>query len=317
MKILTNKLRAQQTVCFLIGPDHDRQDWAQFFEQAGYNIQVFKNPSVLFDYLKEFKPFLVVLETSALRSKLSQWVTNMLSLRPDQHWLVMAPIDQYPILSTYQNRFLKDFISIDQPYFKERALWALDRQLETHQLKNQSTLDFIETVNQKIPIVIDSFNMETYLELRIREAGIKSLPFSILALKLDDRSEIQDFWGEEILKKSQELLMTLCQQKWKHENTHQIDQFVFLTINQSTAKLLSEIQSLQSEIQTQGREKFGFQFSISGGISEWNVHSDHLQNLKPLAIEACQNMQLKGGGRVGVPKPLKKDHRGDLPQNLG
>ena len=161
-------LRTQQTVCFLMGPDHDRQDWAQFYEQAGYQVQVFKNPSVLFDYLKEFKPFVVVLETSALRSKLSQWVSDLQEIKPDQAWMALAPIGQYPILSTYQTRGLKDFVSIDQPHFKERALWALDRQLEIFQLKQpKPVMSFVETPTE--------FNMETYLELRAREAWIKKI----------------------------------------------------------------------------------------------------------------------------------------------
>lgn len=303
-------LRTQQTVCFLMGPDHDRQDWAQFYEQAGYQVQVFKNPSVLFDYLKEFKPFIVILETSALRSKLSQWVSSLQEVRPDQAWMALAPIGQYPILSTYQTRGLKDFISIDQPHFKERALWALDRQLEIFQLKqSKPVMSFVEPTTE--------FNMETYLELRAREAWIKKIPFSVVALHLDDRSEIQDFWGEEVLKSSSELLLSIAQEKWKSDNVHQLDNFVLLTVNSTTADVLSEIQGLQLKIQSQGREKFGFQFSISAGISEWNVHSEKVQNLVKQATDACKNMLSKGGGRVGVPKPLQKDTRGDLPQNLG
>lgn len=303
-------LRTQQTVCFLMGPDHDRQDWAQFYEQAGYQVQVFKNPSVLFDYLKEFKPFVVVLETSALRSKLSQWVSDLQEIKPDQAWMALAPIGQYPILSTYQTRGLKDFVSIDQPHFKERALWALDRQLEIFQLKQpKPVMSFVETPTE--------FNMETYLELRAREAWIKKIPFSVVALHLDDRSEIQDFWGEEVLKNSSELLLSIAQEKWKSDNVHQSDNFVLLTVNSTTADILSEIQGLQLKIQSQGREKFGFQFSISAGISEWHVHSEKVQNLIKQATDACKNMLSKGGGRVGVPKPLQKDTRGDLPQNLG
>ncbi len=304
--------RSQQTVCFLIGPDHDRQDWAQFYEEAGYQVQVFKNPSVLFDYLKEFKPFVVVLETSALRVKLSQWVSELLSQHSDQIWMALAPIGQYPILSTYQNRGLKDYVSIDQPYFKERMLWALDRQLEITELtKSPVVRKFVD------PAVVKSFSMEAYLDLQAREAWINKTPLTVIALQLDDQSEIRDFWGEEILAQSKALLISLCREKWNAENTHEWEGFVLSTTNLSTSVILSEVQKLQEQIQTQGRKKFGFQFSISAGLSELNIHSEQVQKCVKQATDACRNMLLKGGGRIGVPKPLQKDTRGDLPQDLG
>lgn len=306
-------LRSQQTVCFLIGPDQDRQDWAQYFEQAGYQVQVFKNPTVLFDYLKEFKSFVVVLETSALRIKLSQWVADLRDLSANQIWMSLAPISQYPILATYQNRGLKDFISIDQPYFKERTLWALDRQLELFQSQ-------LVPVNKVIPmsqLQVSTFNMETYLELRAREASIKKIPFSILTMQLDDQIEIRNFWGDEVLKKANNLLVSLCEEKWKSANTHKWEDFVLLSLNSSTADLLREIQQLQIQVQTQARELFGFQVSMSAGLSELNIHSENVHTIIKQATDACRNMLLKGGGRVGVPKPLKKDSHGDLPQNLG
>lgn len=304
-------LRSQQTVCFLIGPDQDRQEWAQYFEQAGYQVQVFKNPSVLFDYLKEFKSFAVVLDTSALRIKLSQWMADMQELNSKQVWISLAPIGQYPILSTYQNRGLKDFVSIDQPFFKERTLWALDRQLELLQARALPV-----QVPQKVKEP-EAFDMETYLELRARESLIKKIPLTLVALKLDDEIEIKNFWGQEILNKANELLLKICRDQWSSHHIHQWDEFALLTINFSTSDLLNEIQKLQLEVQKQARELLGFQISISAGLSEFNVHADQmLKNIKQ-ATEACRNMQLKGGGRVGVPRPLKKEAHGDLPQNLG
>lgn len=307
--------RSQGLVCFLIGPDQDRQGFAQSFEQAGYQVQVFKNPSVLFDYLKEFKPFIVVLDTSALRSKLSQWVSQLHMIRPQQSWMVQAPIDQYPILSTYHNRGLAEFISSDQLYLQQRTLWALDREFELWNLKRKTQLDFIEKPKLELQKEIQS--LESIFEQSRQVAQAKQLPMSYAVLGLDDQKEILDFWGETILKQAQEMLFQVSCQLWGADRVFSSDSAVSVISFQSTSQILSTLQSLQDQIQIKGRQKFGFKFSMSGGVSELNVHSRKTESIMKLSLEACKKMQSKGGGRVGVPKPIQEESHGDLPQDLG
>jgi GGDEF domain-containing protein len=307
--------RSQGLVCFLIGPDQDRQGFAQFYEQAGYQVQVFKNPSVLFDYLKEFKPFIVVLDTSALRSKLSNWVSQLHMIRPQQAWMVQAPIDQYPILSTYHNRGLAEFISADQLYLQQRTLWALDREFELWNSRRKPQLDFIEKPKQELQKEVQS--LENLFEQSRREAGMKQLPLSYAVLGLDDQKEILDFWGETILKQAQEMLFQVSCQLWGSDQVRTSESFVSVISYQSTSQMLTTLQSLQDQIQIKGRQKFGFKFSMSGGVSELNVHSHKTHGILKLSLEACKKMQVKGGGRVGVPKPIQEESHGDLPQDLG
>ena len=307
--------RSQGLVCFLIGPDQDRQGFAQFYEQAGFQVQVFKNPSVLFDYLKEFKPYIVVLDTSALRSKLSNWVSQLHMIRPQQAWMVQAPIDQYPILSTYHNRGLAEFISSDQLYLQQRTLWALDREFELWSSRRKTQLDFIEKPKLELQREIQS--LENLFEQSRRESQIKQLPLSYAALGLDDQKEILDFWGETILKQAQEMLFRVSCQLWGSDHVKASESFVSVISFQSTSQMLTTLQSLQDQIQIKGRQKFGFKFSMSGGVSELNVHSQKTHGILKLSLEACKKMQAKGGGRVGVPKPIQEESHGDLPQDLG
>ena len=88
------------TVFALVGPASDRDGTKLYFEQAGYLAAVFKNPEVFFDELKTAKNPIVVLETFALKSKLSEWVQKLASVNPRLTWIVVAPISQYSIISS-------------------------------------------------------------------------------------------------------------------------------------------------------------------------------------------------------------------------
>lgn len=319
-----HKERSQGSVCFLLGPDQDRQDFHSYFEQSGFQVHVFKNPSVLFDYLQEFKPFAVVLDTKALRSKLSSWVSQLHAIRSGQSWLALAPMDQYTILATYQNRGLVEIVATDALYLKERTLWALDREFDKFQLSRKpvaTSLDFIEN-HKPQPVVIDSkgqneVNLESLLYLRTREAQLRKLPLSFVELSLDDQKEISEFWGPDILSQSHDLLYQMAQEFWGIQNVFKNEGRVSLILNKSAPKVLIDLQNLQNEIQNVGKEKFGFKFSMSGGLAELSVHTHRVQDLLRVSLEGCLKMQSKGGGRVAMPKPLHEDQGGDLSQDMG
>ena len=133
------------TIVALLGPASDRDATQKFFEQAGYNTLVFKNPDVFFDELKTAKNPIVILETFALKCKLSDWVKQLQSVSPKAGWLAVAPITQFTIVASYQNRGLTEFIQNDQPYLLDRLLWAIDRhahkdELEKNYRKTQEEL---------------------------------------------------------------------------------------------------------------------------------------------------------------------------------
>lgn len=312
-----HKERESGSVCFLLGPEQDRQDFHSYFEQSGYKVNVFKNPSVLFDYLQEFKPFVVVLDTSALRTKLSHWVSQLHSIRPGQAWLAMAPTDQYTILATYQNRGLCEIVMTDVLHVKERTLWALDREFEKHNLNKKPVLSFVESANPRQSSSSGEMNLETLIGLRARESNIRKMSFSFAVISLDDQKEIHDFWGEDILAQAQDLLLRTGQERWGLQNVLKKENSLAVVLNKPAAQVLADIQLLQSEIQNLGQQKFGFKFSISGGISQLSVHTHEIQDLIRVSSEACLKMQSKGGGRVAIPKPLHEGTRGELPQDLG
>jgi hypothetical protein len=314
------KQRHQGTVCFLLGPEQDRQDFHRFFEQSGFQVQVFKNPAVLFDYLQEFKPFVVVLDTSALRSKLSHWVSQLHVIRSGQAWMALAPMSQYSILATYQNRGLVEIVDSSTLYLKERTLWALDRELNQHLLSLRPQLNFVEDVKKANPVTAESsqeINLPALVKLRSRESELKKLAFCYAVISVDDLREISEFWGSEIKNQSIDFLYLLAQEKWGVQNVIRKDEEVVLLVNKNSKKLLHDIQELQKEVQIQGKAKFGFQMSVSGGISEHLVHASQADDLVRLAKGGYKKMQAKGGGRVAVPKPLSEERRGDLPQNMG
>jgi len=310
------ELRHQASICLLIGLETDRESWAAYFEQAGYRVNIFKNPLVFFDYLREFNPFVVVLETTALRSRLSGWVSQLQALRPQQSWIAVAPINQYPILASYQNRNLAEIVTSDQPYIQERLLWALDRELTKWNFQNSKPkveihrdFDFIEDS--------PSANLEILMETKFRESQLLKKPFCLGLFRLDDPAEIETFWGAEVLQKVSELLMALCLEKWGPQKVILREQSYYILINSTVSQFISEAQSLQRQLQEQGREQFGFRLSISGGVAESFVHARDSAELLRRTTEACQSMTTKGGGRVGIPKPIEGDSRGTVSQDMG
>jgi GGDEF domain-containing protein len=315
-----HKQRHQGTVCFLIGPDQDRQDFHRFFEQSGFQTQIFKNPAVLFDYLQEFKPFVVVLDTSSLRSKLSHWVSQLHSIRPGQAWMALAPMSQYSILATYQNRGLVEIVDSSAPFLKERTLWALDRELNQHLLSMRPQLDFIESAKKTNPVVSkkdQEMDLSALILLRTRESEVNHRNFTLAVISIDDLKEISEFWGSEIKNQTLDFLYLLSQEKWGVQNVIRVNEEICVLINKNTKKVLHDIQELQKEIQTQGKTKFGFLMSVSGGVSEYGVHTSQSEELIRLSQGGYRKMQSKGGGRVAVPKPLSEERHGDLPQNMG
>lgn len=333
--------RAQGTVCLLLGVETDRERLVSFLEKAGYHVHAFKNPVVFFDAVQEHKPFAVVLETAALKTKLSEWVSQLQTISDDIPWITMATMSQYPILASYQNRGLAEIVTMDALYYRERLVWALDRELDKHLLKKQlrdmdkvRSLEFVEDSGMKPAASMLSetpektFDIGTLVELRFQDAKQRQRPFLMGVLTLDDPQEIQSFWGVEVLRQVKELLQNKIRETWGATNFASQDDNNFVLVNATTPDFLSDVQVLQSQLQEQGRSQFGFRISISGGVSQAFVHARTSEDMRRLCLEACRHMSSKGGGRVGIPRPLQADpggkggpaqggHGGNVPQNMG
>lgn len=309
------------TVFALVGPASDREGTKLYFEQAGYLATVFKNPEVFFDELKTAKNPIVVLETFALKSKLSEWVQKLASVNPRLTWIVVAPISQYSIISSYQNRGLVDFIQNDQPYMLERLLWAVDRQAQKEEIQmTQRRLQeelIISRQTQVLQAEEETSDFTTILQKKFRENWMKQKPFTLLSLALDDEKEVQDFWGKDILKKAHELLLDLCVRRWGLRDVQLVDGRIYVMITKTTNEVLNEAVELQTQLQDQGRQVLGFRISLSGGIAESYIHTEQASDLRRLTEEALRHMQAKGGGRVGIPKAIRGGLNGDVPTNLG
>ena len=309
------------TVFALLGPASDREGTKQYFEQAGYQAQIFKNPEVFFDELKTAKNPIVVLETFALKCKLSEWVQKLAAVNSRLLWIVVAPINQYSIISSYQSRGLVDFIQNDQPYMLERLLWAVDRQAQKEEIQlNQKRLQeelILARQTQVIHEEEETADFSTILQKKFRENWMKQKPFTLLALGLDDEKEVQEFWGKEVLKKAHELLLDLCVRRWGLRDVQLVDGRIYVMITKTTNEVLNEAVELQTQLQDQGRHALGFRISLSGGIAESYVHTEQASDLRRLTEEALRHMQAKGGGRVGIPKAIRGGLSGDVPTNLG
>ena len=319
------------TVFALLGPASDRDGTKQFFEQAGYNTQVFKNPEVFFDELKTAKNPIVILETFALKCKLSDWVKQLQAVSPKVGWIVVAPITQFTIVASYQNRGLADFIQNDQPYMLDRLLWSVDRlahkaELEKNYRKTQEELVLARktpaqnaAVNAAAAVVEnqDGFDFNSVLQRKFRENWMKQRPFTLLALALDDEKEVSDFWGKDVLKKANELVLELCTRRWGLHDVQVVDGRTYVMIPKTTKDVLIEAVELQTQLQDQGRQILGFRVSLSGGIAESYVHTDQAADLRRLTEEALRHVQAKGGGRVGIPKAIRGGVSGDVPKNMG
>ncbi len=305
----------------LLGPATDRESSKQYFENAGYKVEIFKNPEVFFDELKTAENTIVVLETFALKGKLSEWVQKLSSINARVPWIVVAPISQYSIIASYQNRGLVDFIQNDQPYMQERLLWAIDRQAQKEELLlSQKRLQeelILARQSQLIQDQEESTDFNSILQKKFRENWMKQKPFTLLALSLDDESEVQDFWGQDVLKKAHELLLDLCVRRWGLRDVQFVDGCIYVMITKTTKEVLNEAVELQTQLQDQGRQLLGFRISLSGGIAESYIHTDQASELRRLTDEALRHMQAKGGGRVGIPKAIRGGFRGDVSTNLG
>ena len=316
------------TVFALLGPASDRDGTKQYFEQAGYNTQVFKNPEVFFDEIKTAKNPIVILETFALKCKLSDWVKQLHSISPKTGWIVVAPITQFTIVASYQNRGLVDFIQNDQPYMLERLLWSVDRQahkdeIEKNYRKTQEELILSRkmVLLQPQPIAAEEEPAKSdfgyILQRKFRENWMKQKPFTLLALALDDEKEVLDFWGKDVLKKANELVLELCTRRWGLQDVQVVDGRTYVMIPKTTKDVLNEAVELQTQLQDQGRQILGFRVSLSGGIAESYVHTDQAADLRRLTEEALRHVQAKGGGRVGIPKAIRGGVSGDVPKNMG
>ncbi len=313
-----HNLRSQALVTLLLGPGTDREALAQFLEQAGYKVLAFKNPAVFFETLSEEKPFVVVLETSALRSKLSEWVSQMHSVSQNMNWIAMAPQNQFTILASYQNRGLVEVVTTDTLYSRERLLWALDRELEKWDLRRIRQLDFVEEAAQRSEVESSKIvDFDTLLQIRLQDSALRRRPLVLGVLTLDDAEEISAFWGADTLKQVQALLPELIRLRFGVQNCVIEDQKNYILLNATTPDFLSEVQQLQTQLQEQGRERFGFRISLSGGLCEASVHAKDRQEMRRLAEEACRQMSSRGGGRVGIPKPIQGGPNGDIPQDMG
>lgn len=306
------------TVFALLGAASDREATTQYFEQAGYKAQIFKNPDVFFDELKFAKNPIVILETFALKCKLSEWVQALQTINRRVSWIVAAPINQYTIVTSYQNRGLVDFVQNDQPYLLERLLWAVDRQAQKEdiQLLHRQTQEELilsrknQIMQKKNDEKIDDFS--SYIKRKEPQG-----PYTMLALSLDDENEVLEFWGQEVLEKAHEILKDICTQKWGTQSVQTAEGRVYVTIPKTTEEVLNETIELQSELQAQGRHILGFRVSVSGGIAENHVHTNKVSDLRRLTEEALRHIQTKGGGKVGIPKAIRGGGNGDVPTNLG
>lgn len=309
------------TVFALVGPATDRDVAQKFLGQAGYNSQVFKNPEVFFEELKASKNPIIVLETFALKTKLSEWVQKLDSVRPGSQWIVMAPITQYTIISSYQNRGLVDFVQNDQPYVLERLLWALDRQAQREEvILTQRRLQeelILSRQSQMIQQKAPTENFTDALPRKFRENWMKQKPLTLLAVALDDEKEVENFWGEDTLQKAHELLRELAVQKWGLRSVFLNEGRIYVMTSKTTHEVLTEARDLQNQLQDQGRQQLGFRISLSGGLAESYIHADQASDLRRLTEEALRHMQNKGGGRVGVPKAIRGGLNGDVPTDVG
>ena len=308
------------TIFALLGPASDRDGTKLFFEQAGSAAQVFKNPEVFFDELKTAKNPIVILETFALKTKLSEWVKNLAAVQPRAPWFAVAPISQYTIVSSYQNRGLVEFIQNDQPYMLDRLLWAIDRQAtKDEMLQTQKKLHEELILARQTQIIKEAelpADFNSVLQKKFRETWMKQRPFTLLALSLDDEKEVQEFWGKDVLKKANELLHDLCVRKWGSD-VHVENGRTYVMLTKATNEVLDEAVQLQTQLQEQGRQILGFRVSLSGGLAESYVHAEKAIDLRRLTEDAIRHMQTKGGGRVGVPKAIRGGVSGDVPKNLG
>lgn len=320
------EMRSQATVLVLLGPDTDRDSLSAYLEQAGYKAQAFKNPAVFFECVRDEKPFTVVLETSALRMKLSEWVGQLQNLSEKLTWIAMAPQSQFPILAGYQNRGLAEIIATDMLYTRERLLWALDRELEKWNLKKVRALEFVEATSgpnqiahatQAQPVIEKDVDLQTLLDLRLQDAALRRRPLVLGVLTLDDPEEISSFWGDDVLKQVRTFLPELIRLHFGTQNCLVEQDRNYILLNTTTPEFLSDVKELQSQLQDQGRAKFGFRISLSGGVCEASVHARESREMRRLADEACRHMSSRGGGRVGIPKPIQGGLDGDIPQNLG
>lgn len=312
------------TVFALLGPASDRDGTKQYFEQAGYAAQVFKNPEVFFDELKSAKNPIVILETFALKCKLSDWVKQLQSVNPRAGWIVVAPISQFSIIASYQNRGLVDFIQNDQPYMLERLLWAVDRQAykeEIQQTIKRTQEELIlarrDQANKKEEQEEATTDFSSILQKKFRGNWMKQKPFTLLALGLDDEKEVLEFWGKEVLQKANELILDLCVRRWGPENVQVVEGRTYAMISKTTNDVLKEAVELQTQLQDHGRHVLGFRISLSGGLAESYIHTDQASDLRRLTEEALRHVQAKGGGRVGIPKAIRGGIIGDVPKNLG
>ncbi len=309
------------TVFALLGPGSDREGTQQFFEQAGYQVQVFKNPEVFFEELKTVQNPIVVLETLALRYKLSEWVQALAQVRAQLPWIVVAPIGQYSILASYQNRGLVEFVQNDQPYVLERLLWAVDRHARKEEmqmsLRRMQEELIIARQSQLLQEENEVQDFSTLVEKKFREHWLVQKPFTLLALALDDEKEVIEFWGLETLKKAQDLLLDLCVRRWGLRDVQTLDGRVYVMLSQATNDVLKEAVDLQAQLQEQGRQALGFRVSLSGGLAESHIHTHQASELRRLADEAIRHMQAKGGGRVGIPRVVRGGVRGDVPKDVG
>lgn len=317
------KMRAQGQVLMLLGPDSDRDGWAAFLQQSGFKAEAYKNPQVFFEAVREQKPFTVILETTALRCKLSEWVSELQKCSDASSWIVLAPMNQYPILSSYQNRGLAEIVTTDSLYTKERLLWALDREIMRSELQKIRALEFIETqsAQQKSESAAAAVSKEPgfseILLKRFQEAQNQNRPLVLGVLALDDADEVKNFWGEDTYNQAIELMQKLMKQAWGFQNYYFLDNSHYILINATTPEFLSGIQELQGQLQEQGQSRFGFRISLSGGVCEAFVHANDATSMKQKADAACRHMLSRGGGRVGLPKPIQGGPGGNIPQNMG
>jgi len=320
-----DKLKTPEKVCLLLGPDSERDEIASYLERAGYKAFAFKNPAVFFESVQIERPAVVVLETSALKTKLSEWVKELHSRAPETSWITLAPMNQWSILSSYNNRGLVEIVSSEPTCLKERLVWALNRESAKAQLKRVRELDFVETpetsasslANGTISTVGRAFDLGTLIEIRFQDAKTRKRPFLLGVLTLDDPQEIETFWGVETLRQVQELLENKIREFWGAQNHVSHENSNYILINSIAANFLTEVRNLQFELQEQGRLQFGFRISISGGLSEAFVHARTSEDMRRLAFEACRHMASRGGGRVGIPRPIQGGLGGNVPQDLG
>jgi hypothetical protein len=309
------------SVVALVGPDSDRDGMQLFFDQAGYHSQIFKNPEVFFDELKGAQNPIVILETKALKSKLSEWVMELGEVRPGASWIAVAPISQYAIVSSYQSRDLADFVQDDQPYLLQRLLWSVDRlaKREEAALSKKRLQEELMLIRQAqfIEKKKTGKNFSERLRQRLNDHRIKQKPLTVLALALDDESEVRSFWGLEVLQKARALLKQGAIQKWGDTNIDQENDRIFVMISKTTTAVLLEAREFQESLQNQGRIQLGFRISLSGGLAERDVHASQAHQIQSLTEQALQRMQQKGGGRVGVPRAIPGGISGDLPSDLG